>query len=242
MHLIAVAYACGILLGKQFDFSVWLITSSFLVFCSIFAFALYQRASSTLILLVLVILAGLLSFRFSELRQENSGQHFHKEQTGPVFQFKQKFNDVLISILPAKEAALLGSILLGDDVTPLPEELKDDYRRAGLIHLLVVSGTQVSILIGLCASFTRMAGFPAWLAFLFTSCLNLFLVIVTGAGASIVRAAIMGEAALIGQLLERNSAIMNSLALAALILLAVNPACLFDIGFQLSFAATWSLA
>lgn len=155
--------------------------------------------------------------------------------------FSQKFNEVLLKILPQEEASLLGSVLLGSAVSPLPEETKDTYRKAGLIHLLVVSGTQVSILIGVCLGITRSAGLPLWSSVLITSFFNLMLVVVTGAGPSILRAAIMGEITLIGLLFERQKEFYTSLALSAFILLLIDPNNLFDIGFQLSFAATWAL-
>lgn len=153
----------------------------------------------------------------------------------------RQFNGVLIKILPNKEASLLGSVLLGSSVSPLDDEVKDNYRKAGLIHLLVVSGTQVSILIGVCLAIVRGAGLPLWLAIAATSFLNILLVVVTGAGASILRAAIMGEITLIGLLFEREKEFYTALALSALCLIVVDPSTLFDIGFQLSFAATWAL-
>lgn len=155
--------------------------------------------------------------------------------------FSQRFNTVLDKILPQKEASLLGSILLGGAVSPLPEEMKDTYRKAGLIHLLVVSGTQVSILIGICLAITKSMGLPLWLSVVFTSLFNLLLVIVTGAGASILRAAVMGEITLVGMLFDRQKDFYTALALSALLLLFFDPLVLFDIGFQLSFAATWAL-
>jgi len=158
-----------------------------------------------------------------------------------AFCFSQKFNDVLLKILPQKDATLLGSILLGTAVSPLPQDTKNTYRKAGLIHLLVVSGTQVSILIGVWLAITRSIGLPLWSAVSITSFINLMLVIVTGAGASILRAAIMGEITLVGLLFERKKEFYTALSLSALILLIFDPTTLFDIGFQLSFAATWAL-
>lgn len=155
--------------------------------------------------------------------------------------FNQKFNAVLLKIMPQKEASLLGSILLGSSVSPLDEEQKDDYRKAGLIHLLVVSGTQVSILIGVCLNMTGVFALPLWARIAITSFFNLMLVVVTGGGASILRAAIMGEITLIGLLFERKNECYTSLALSALALLIIDPGNLFNIGFQLSFAATWAL-
>ena len=130
--------------------------------------------------------------------------------------FSAKYNEVLLKILPPKEAALFGSILLGTSVSPLPAETINNFRKAGLIHLLVVSGTQVSILIGVCLALTRAAGLPLSLGVMITSIFNFLLVIVTGAGASIMRAAIMGEITLIGLLFERQKEFYTSLALSAL--------------------------
>ncbi|MFH1387576.1 MAG: DNA internalization-related competence protein ComEC/Rec2 [bacterium] len=155
--------------------------------------------------------------------------------------FSQRFNEVLNKILPAKEASLLGSILLGSSVSPLDAEVKDSYRQAGLIHLLVVSGTQVSILIGVGLAIFRAAQMPLWLSVVSTSFLNLMLVVVTGGGASILRASIMGEITLLGLLFEREKEFYTALSLSALVLLLFDPTTLFDIGFQLSFTATWAL-
>lgn len=158
-----------------------------------------------------------------------------------ALRFSQKFNEVLLAIMPPGEAALTGSILLGSAVSPLPDEVKADYRKAGLLHLLVVSGTQVSILIGVCLAMTKAIGLPNWAGILTTSFFNLMLVIATGAGASILRASLMGEIMLVGLLFEREKEFYTSLCLSALVLMLFDPPVLFDIGFQLSFAATWAL-
>ncbi len=155
--------------------------------------------------------------------------------------FNRRFNETLLRILPPEQAELLGSILLGSTVSPIAAETKSIYRQAGLIHLLVVSGTQVSIMIGVCLGLCRCFNLPLAFSVALTSFINLMLVLSTGGGASILRAAIMGEMALIGLLFERDKEFYTALSLAALILLIIDPSNLFDIGFQLSFAATWGL-
>lgn len=155
--------------------------------------------------------------------------------------FRAKFNSVLEQILPPKEASLLGSILLGTTVSPIDDQTKNNYRRAGIIHLLVASGTQVSILIGVCLALLRFCRLPNLPAIIVTTLFNIMLVIVTGGGASILRAAIMGEVMLIGLLFERQGEIFTTLSISALVLLIFDPQTLFDLGFQLSFIATWAL-
>ena len=181
---------------------------------------------------------GALLFSATDCRKVGSGGSWLNKA---AFWFSARFNAVLIQILPRQEASLLGSVLLGSSVSPLDPEVKDEYRKAGLIHLLVVSGTQVSILIGVCLSLAKICRFPLWLSAAVATLFNLLLVVVTGGGASILRAAIMGEVALIGLFFEREKEFYTALALSALILLLFDPHYLFDLGFQLSFLATWSL-
>jgi len=182
--------------------------------------------------------SGALLFSSTDCQKLGSGGNWLNKI---AFGFSARFNDVLVQILSRQEASLLGSVLLGSSVSPLDPEVKDEYRKAGLIHLLVVSGTQVSILIGVCLSLAKICRFPLWLSAAVATLFNLLLVVVTGGGASILRAAIMGEVGLIGLFFEREKESYTALALSALILLLFDPNYLFDLGFQLSFLATWSL-
>jgi competence protein ComEC len=68
-----------------------------------------------------------------------------------------------------------------------------------------------------------------------------FYALLTGMGPSVVRASVMGTVILLSMLFERDGNIYNSLALAALILLIWNPLNLWDVGFLLSFSATFSI-
>ena len=143
--------------------------------------------------------------------------------------------------LPKDYANLLGSIIFGLKASPISPELKDDYKKAGVIHILVASGQQVAILIGVCLAVRRFFKIPILLTVILISILNLIFVFMTGAGPSIIRAAIMGELTLLGLLFERERDFYTSLAMAALLILIWDPLTLFDIGFQLTFTATWSL-
>ncbi|HEX9615568.1 MAG TPA: DNA internalization-related competence protein ComEC/Rec2, partial [Bacteroidota bacterium] len=69
----------------------------------------------------------------------------------------------------------------------------------------------------------------------------LFYMLLTGAASSIVRATIMGCVIVIGTAMERRTDIYNSICVAAVIVLLIDPLQLFDVGFQLSFAAVLSI-
>lgn len=143
--------------------------------------------------------------------------------------------------LPEPYSTLLSSIVFGSRAAKAPKDIKETYKRAGVAHLLVASGMHLGILVGVCLFIVRSTRMPLWMGVLITSIVNFMYALMTGFGPSILRAAIMAEIMLVGLLFEREKEIYTSLALSAFIILLFNPKCLFDVGFQLSFGATWSL-
>ena len=154
---------------------------------------------------------------------------------------KNKLISVIQSTMNEPYSSLLGSIVFGSQASPLSDELQDNYRTAGVIHLLVVSGTQVSIILACVLAVCGSFGFSRNIRMMTVTLANLMFTVMVGAGPSIVRAAVMCEAALIAKAFERENDFYNSLAISAFVLLVLNPLNLFDIGFQLSFMATWAL-
>jgi len=154
---------------------------------------------------------------------------------------KNRFMVIPQTTLPEPYATLLTSIVFGSRAAKTPKEIKETYKRAGVAHLLVASGMHLGILVGVCLFVVRSTRLPLWLGVLITSVVNILYALMTGAGPSIMRAAIMAEIMLVGLLFEREKEIYTSLSFAALAILLFNPKYLFEVGFQLSFAATWSL-
>ncbi|MFH1710472.1 MAG: DNA internalization-related competence protein ComEC/Rec2 [bacterium] len=154
---------------------------------------------------------------------------------------KNRLISVIQNTMNEPYSSLLGSIVFGSQASPLPDELQDKYRTAGVIHLLVVSGTQVSIILTAVLTVCRALGLSRSLRLMIVTLANLMFTVMTGAGPSIVRAAVMCEVALIADAFERETDFYNSLSISALVLLVLNPLSLFDVGFQLSFLATWAL-
>jgi len=152
-----------------------------------------------------------------------------------------RFNEVCSKLLPPPYSDLLGSIVLGASASPPPDYMKDAYRRVGIIHLLVASGQQISILFGFILASARLLKFPKRSSAMIASSMGVIFSLVAGAGPSIIRALIMSETALLAELLGRESEPSSALSLSAFIILIFDPRLLFDIGFQLSFAATFSL-
>ncbi|MCX5726228.1 MAG: DNA internalization-related competence protein ComEC/Rec2 [Candidatus Saganbacteria bacterium] len=152
-----------------------------------------------------------------------------------------KFNKIIESTLKKPYSSLLGSIVLGSKASPPSGELKEAYKKVGVVHLLVASGMPLTILMGVILAICRAVKMRSVPSVISASVINIIYTLVTGAGPSIVRAFFMSEMTLVAMLIDREKDVYISLAFAALCLFILNPLNLFDIGFQLSFAATWSL-
>src|SRR5215471_8086197 len=139
--------------------------------------------------------------------------------------------------LPATSAALLGGLLLGEK-TGLPPEASEAFRRAGVYHILAVSGFNVALLASSVFFVLSTLGMPRRVTAVVAGAALVGFALVVGGQASVLRATVMGLLLLGALLLDRESQLMNALALAVLLLLAWRPGDLGEPGFQLSFAAT----
>lgn len=138
------------------------------------------------------------------------------------------------------QSDLLAGILLGFQDS-MSAELRQDFRATGTSHIVALSGFNVTIIITILAStLTSMIG--RRLAVWPTLALIIGFVIMTGASASVTRAAVMTAIVMAAQLAGRPAAPSRILAYTALTMVAVNPFLLrYDLGFQLSFLATFGL-
>jgi competence protein ComEC len=142
--------------------------------------------------------------------------------------------------VPAPQGALARGMVLGQDGA-LPDDVREDFRRTGLAHLVAASGANIVLLATLVLALGAVAGLGLsarlWLAMV----LVVAYVPLAGAGPSIQRAAVMGVAGLIAALAGRPASRWYALLLAAALTLAWNPRAAADAGWQLSFAAVVSL-
>jgi competence protein ComEC len=139
--------------------------------------------------------------------------------------------------LPESSAALLAGLLLGER-TALPSETDEAFRRAGVYHVLAVSGFNVALVASSVFASLALLGVPRRATALVAGTALVGFGLVVGGQPSVVRATVMGILLLLSVLLERDSQLMNALCLSGLLLIVWRPADLWDPGFQLSFAAT----
>ncbi len=141
--------------------------------------------------------------------------------------------------MPAPESALLAGILIGDD-GGLPAGVKTAFQRTGTAHIVAISGFNVSIVIALVVPLlSRLLGRQIAAAAAIPAVIGY--TVFVGASPAVLRAAGMAVIMLFGMLIWRRGFTLNTLCAAAFFMLAADPDLLFDIGFQLSFAATLGL-
>lgn len=157
-----------------------------------------------------------------------------------LYRLRDSLSEVFDKALPDTEAGLIKAMITGDS-SGLDTELTELYRVAGIYHILVVSGAHLSILCLAVRGFLMLlrldkakSGLVA-LLFLFFYC------VMTGAGASSVRALIMSFALILGDLLHRRTETLTSLSVAGIILLLYEPLYIFDAGFLYSFSAVFGI-
>ncbi|MEA3464070.1 MAG: ComEC/Rec2 family competence protein [Patescibacteria group bacterium] len=159
-----------------------------------------------------------------------------------IFNYKNKLRGIIDYGLSEPEASLARAIILGDK-KGIPDDLREKFSQAGISHIAAISGMHISILAVLMMSLLLGIGLPRKKAFWLASLFLLFYIILIGLPASAMRAGLMGFLVLWAMNLGRLNKLTNSLVLAAVVLLLINPRLLRDdIGFQLSFLAVSGIA
>jgi competence protein ComEC len=151
-------------------------------------------------------------------------------------EIRERASGALGEGMPPREAALARGFVLGQDdaIDPVTEE---DFRRAGLAHLLAVSGQNVALLALLAMPLLAAFGLSLRVRLVWVLGLIAAYVPLAGAGPSIQRAGVMGALSLLALLAGRRASRWYGLAVAAIVTLAIDPAIAADVGWQLSFAA-----
>ncbi len=167
----------------------------------------------------------------------NTGERIRRPITHYLQPLRDYFAQVLRRYLPGDEGALLAALCLGQK-HGLPTEIEEAFRGSGLAHLLVVSGLHLSLVAVSVRSLLRRCRLGMRAATIVSMILVLVFMCLIGFTPSIVRAGVMCLIWLAGQLLRRRADGLNSLGLAAMLLLAYNPYMAVSVSFQLSFAAT----
>jgi len=174
---------------------------------------------------------------YPEIKLVSKGEgNIFKEK---LFAFKRVFLSNISQVIPEPASSLLGGLVVGAKQS-LGKELLDDFRTVGIVHIVVLSGYNVTIV---AEALMRFFSFLPRVASMWVGASSIVLfAIMTGAGATIVRASIMALLVILARATGRTSEITRALFIAGFLMVLFNPKILiFDISFQLSFLATLGL-
>ena len=168
----------------------------------------------------------------TSLLQQGQGSPFF----AALYTFRQYAVELVYSLYPDPEASLITGILLGVQ-SGIPSDVMEAFRVTGTSHIIVISGFNITIIAALFTLvFSRVLGVRKGAA---AAIIGIILyTLLVGANPAVVRAAILGILTLIGIQFGRRQVGLNSLLIVAAVMAIITPTVLWDVSFQLSFAAT----
>lgn len=137
--------------------------------------------------------------------------------------------------IQGQDYAVVAALTLGEK-THLSQQIKDDYSVSGASHVLALSGLHLGIIYSLLV-YLMWRWRRKWLTQLLALTLIWSYVLLVGFSPSVMRSALMLTIYAVVSLLQRDHFSLNTLSLAAIVLLATDPLSVYDIGFQMSFLA-----
>jgi competence protein ComEC len=178
---------------------------------------------------------SMIDFGRITLLSRGHGDTFHET----VYALKAHLQETIARLFPEPSASLLTGILLGIE-TGIPDDVVEDFNATSTTHIIAISGFNIAIVAGAIGLFTKRFLGIYRSAVVSILAIAIYTVLV-GVEAAVVRAAIMGSLALVAIIAGRQTFALASLAAAALLMTLWNPLLLWDVGFELSFAATLGL-
>ena len=164
--------------------------------------------------------------------------------------FRSSIRTFIDTNAPTPEKEIIKACILGDQ-QQIPRELRDAFSKTGISHIIAISGFNMSMIAFFSIYLVRgiIRRFPYLLlrfdlyklSVLFAMPPVVLYTFIAGAGMSVLRATLMILAFMAALLISKSRDLYNTLSMAALIILLVYPPALFDVSFQLSFAAVLAI-
>jgi competence protein ComEC len=178
-----------------------------------------------------------------------------RENQGNIFKlhlerFRAYSKKFIMENTSSPEGEIIQAMILGDQ-KEIPKAVMENFNKTGTTHIIAISGFNIGIIAFLSFAIIRLvmkSSAYLLLRFNIVKASTVFAIVpviiytfIAGMGISVVRAAIMAVTFMIAIIFGKDRDLYNSLALAALVILAVSPPSLFDVSFQLSFMAVWAI-
>lgn len=155
--------------------------------------------------------------------------------------YREKIISIHSNYLASPNLEILGGIVFGDDAVSPPENIKQSFINSGLLHILAASGMNVAFIFSFFFFFLKLLRVNYKANISIGIVMILIYSLMTGLGASVIRATFMLVFVLIGKLIDRDAHSISLLAFVAFLMLLYNPMYINDVGFQLSFIVTFGL-
>ncbi len=171
--------------------------------------------------------------RKAQILATGEDYHFLREK---LYEFRLVLHDRLAEVVPAKEASIMQTLLLGEK-EELDAEVKALYQRNGIAHILSISGLHITLLgMGIYRLLKRL-GVPVRAAAVCGGLSLLMYGVMVGMNVSASRAIGMYLLQMLGIFVGRTYDMLTGLGLMALLLVLQEPERLFDVSFLMSFGA-----
>ncbi|MBQ8299012.1 MAG: DNA internalization-related competence protein ComEC/Rec2 [Clostridia bacterium] len=153
-----------------------------------------------------------------------------------VYTMQNLIYDNFEKIFSKEHAGILSGMIIGE-TSNISDVTKDNFQKAGVTHLLAVSGSNVALVITFSSYiFSKIFGkrYSDYVSIVFV----VFFVMLAGASPSVVRAGIMAILSVIANILIRKSSSITNVFSSAFLILLMNPLSILNVGFVLSFVGT----
>lgn len=155
-----------------------------------------------------------------------------------LFFLKEKFLSKMNLVIREPESLLMGGLILGEK-SSFNEALRQSFVDTGTIHIVALSGYNVTIVSEWIMKIFSFSSFPKNFGIGAGIVTILLFVLMTGGSSTAIRAGIMASLALFARVIGRNYDVSRALIIAGVLMILINPFILvFDVSFQLSFIAT----
>lgn len=161
-----------------------------------------------------------------------------KNQLSPLEELSEKVREKVRKFtentMDSESSGILQALVIGDD-KEIEEDIEEQYKKAGMIHLLVVSGGHVAFLVMLITYILEFFNIGKNKRKYFMVLVIILYIFITGCTPSVLRAGIATIIIIIGNLIGRQNDTLTTIGLVALILMLDNPNVIYSLSFELSF-------
>jgi len=159
---------------------------------------------------------------------------------GWAYRVRHSISGSIKRYVDKRYSGFLNAILVGER-SELDSSITDDFVRTGTVHVIAISGLHIALVAGIFLVIFKAFRIRKKTNLVLTSFAVIFYCFVAGSSPPVVRATVVFVIASLGYIIDRESDLLNSLSLAAFLILLANPKELLDPSFQLSFGSVISI-